>query len=115
MDNDSSTILEVEQREGGVIVTLHGRISEVEAERVESALVRQVEEGATRIIVDLADVSFITSSALGAFMTAQALVHKQDGFVRLVRAQPLVRQILETTKLTKISGRYDSVEEALAG
>ncbi len=115
MDKDSTTILEVEQREGGVIVTIHGRISEVEAERVASTLVNQVEEGATRIVVDLADVPFITSSALGAFMTAQALVHERDGFVRLVRAQPLVRQILETTKLTKIFGRYNSVEEALAG
>jgi len=115
MDKDAATILEVEQRDGVVIVTIHGRISEVEAERVESTLVSQVDEGATRIIVDLEDVSFITSSGLGAFMVAQARVYKRDGFVRLVRAQPLVRQILETTKLTRIFGRYDSVEEALAG
>ena len=115
MDKETATILEMEHRDGVVIVTIHGRISEVEAERVESTLISQVEEGATRIIVDLADVSFITSSGLGAFMTAQALAHKRDGFVRLAQAQPLVRQILETTKLTKIFGRYDSVEEALAG
>ena len=87
----------------------------MEAEHVESTLISQAREGATRMIIDLADVSFLTSSGLGAFMAAQALVRKQGGFVRLAQAQPLVRQILETTKLTKIFGRYNSIEEALAG
>ncbi len=43
MDKRTATILEVEQRAGVVIVTIHGNISEGEAERVRRAL-RMVEQ-----------------------------------------------------------------------
>jgi anti-anti-sigma regulatory factor len=47
-------------------------------------------------------------------MVAHKEARKVGGGVRVARPQPLVRQILEITKLTKLFGRYDSVEDALA-
>jgi anti-anti-sigma factor len=73
-----------------------------------------VDQGATQIIVDLSDVSFVTSSCLGALMVVHKRVRPQGGYVRLAGPQPLVQRILEITKLTKLFGSYRTVREALA-
>jgi len=106
-------MLDVNRQGDAVIVTPHGRISEIEAHELERELLRHVEAGVIRLVLDLHDVPFLTSSSLGAFMLAHKRVHEQGGYVRLVRPQPLVRQIIETTKLTKLFGIYGSAEEAL--
>ena len=74
----------------------------------------QIDQDVVRIAVDLSDVTFLTSTCLGAFMAAHKRCKAKDGFLRLVKPQPLVQQIIETTKLNKLfGGPYKSVKEAL--
>ena len=114
MADNCETSIVVERRGDSVAVRIHGRVTEREASRIEQDLLALVAEGAVKIAIDVSDVPLITSAGLGALM----VVHKESkaggGRVRLVGAQPLVRQILETTKLTKLFGLFDSVSEALA-
>ena len=105
--------IEVERRGDAAIVTAHGAIAEVEAHRLERELLSQIDQGAVKIVVDLSDVPFITSAGLAAFMLAHKRVRGQGGGVRLVGTQPLVRHIIEVTKLTKLFTLHDSVGEAL--
>ena len=105
---------EVEQRGDALLVTLHGRIGELEALQLERELLSFIERGSVKLVLDLADVSFVTSSALVALMVADKPAKQRQGYVRIVRPQPLVRQILETTKLATLFGLYLSVEAAIA-
>lgn len=104
--------IEVEHRGDAAIVTAHGAIAEVEAHRLERELLSQIDQGAVTIVVDLSDVPFITSAGLAAFMLAHKRVRGLGG-VRLVGTQPLVRHIIEVTKLTKLFTLHDSIGEAL--
>jgi len=110
--SDAST--EVSRRGDVAILTLHGRITESETRPVEKQLLDLCEEGVVKLVMDVSDVPLISSAGLGALMVAYKEGKTRGGFVRLVGAQPLVRQILETTKLTKLFGLYDSIDEALA-
>jgi anti-sigma B factor antagonist len=104
---------EVEPRGEKHLVTLHGRVGELEANQLQLELLTLVDQGARRIVLDLTDVPFITSSCLGAMMVAHKHLRKENGALRVAGAQPLVRQILEITKLFKLFGRYDSIQAAL--
>ena len=106
--------LDVDRRGDAVLVSPHGRITELVSHEMEQQLVGLIERGSVRIVLDLDDVPFISSAGLGALMLTHKEARKKDGCVRLARPQPLVRQILETTKLTKLFGLYASVEDALA-
>lgn len=106
---------EVEQRGDVHVVTPHGRMGEVEAHQFERELLALIERGAAKLVLDLSDVCFVTSTGLGAFMLAHKRVKAHQGYVRIVRPQPLVRQILEITKLVKLFGIYQSVDAAIAG
>ena len=114
MQEESGVSLEVEQRRDVHFVTPHGRIGEVEAQPFQRELLALVDQGATKMIVDLSDVPFVTSSCLGALMVTYKRVRSQGGYVRLVAPQPLVQHILEVTKLTKLFGIYRTAHEALA-
>jgi anti-anti-sigma factor len=105
---------EVEPRGDKHLVTLHGRVGELEAHQLQRELLTLIDQGARRIVLDLSNVPFITSSCLGAMMVAHKQLRKENGLLRVAGAQPLVRQILEITKLFKLFGRYDSVQAALA-
>lgn len=106
---------EVEPRGGALVVRPHGRLGEVEAHQFERDLLGLIERGSVRLVLDLSDVSFVTSTGLGVFMVAHKRVKPRQGYVRIVRPQPLVRQILEITKLIKLFGIYPSVDAAIAG
>jgi anti-anti-sigma factor len=114
MDEGSVMPLEVERRGAVCLVSPHGRIGEVQAHPFQRELLALVDQGATKIVVDLSDVSFVTSSFLGALMVVHKRVKPQGGYVRLAGPQPLVQHILQITKLTKLFGSYRTVREALA-
>ena len=106
--------LVIERRGDVPLVTVHGRVGELEAHELDRELMNLIEQGAVKIVIDLADVPYATSTCLGAMMVAHKRVREKGGYVRVARPQPLVRQILEITKLTKLFGCYASVEDALA-
>ena len=106
---------EVEPRGNALVVTPHGRLGETESHQFERDLLDLIERGSVKLVLDLSDVSFVTSTGLGVFMVAHKRVKARQGYVRIVRPQPLVRQILEITKLIKLFGIYPSVDAAIAG
>jgi len=103
-----------ERRGDAAIITPGGRIAEMEAEQLGNEINRCLEGGASVLVLDLADVTFVTSACLGVLMGAHKRARGAGGGLRVVRPQPLVRQILEITKLIRLFGAYDSVEDALA-
>jgi len=114
LPDNETTLLDVGRRGKVPVARFHGRLTEIEAPRVEKELRGLMADDVPGVIVDINDVPFISSAGLGAFMVAYKEGKRRGGYFRLVGAQPLVRQVLETTKLTKLFGLYDSVQDALA-
>ena len=111
----SAMPLETEIRGDAVVVTLHGRIGELESGRLERELAGMIEATSPRLVLDLGDVPFITSAFLSALMAAYRRARAGGGWLRIANCQPLVRQVLEVTRLTKLFGQYEDIEQALAG
>ncbi len=70
--------------------------------------------GCYQIIADFTDVDFMTSSGLGVLMMCMKRTREHGGFIRIANPQPLIRQILETTRLHYFMELFDSVDDALA-
>ena len=64
-------------------------------------------------MLDLHEMDFICSLGLGAIINGHLKSRHHQGQIRLVGPVPPVRELLETTRLTKLFGIYDSVEQAL--
>lgn len=112
-EEQSAMELEIRKHKAATVFLPRGRITETEAYEIERELAAVLAEGEARIVVDLAEVSYVTSSFLGALMAAMQETRDAGGFVRLAAPQPLVAEVLATTKLDKLLAVYPSVEAAL--
>jgi anti-sigma B factor antagonist len=101
-----------EQRDNAVVVRLGGELDLYNADEVRSALVAAIDAGTSRIVVDMSEVDFIDSTALGVLIEARSKIGR-DG---LLLAAPRVetRRTLQVSGLDRHLPVHDSVEGALS-
>src|SRR3954453_15368123 len=102
----------VDSRPKGIgVVRLIGRLDLLSAAGVRQRLGAAVAEGNHRLIVDLAEVSFIDSSGLGALIGGLKAARLAGGGLRIARPTEQATFILELTALNRVLRPYATVEE----
>jgi anti-anti-sigma factor len=112
-DPASGVSIDKEVRDDVVILRLSGQMREAGADALREMLDQLLEDGNYKLVFDLSDVSFISSTGLGQMMRAFRSATGNDGYVRIVNPQPLVEEVFRFTKLHTLIGIFASVEEAL--
>lgn len=73
------------------------------------------EDGRKRIILDFANVEYLSSAALGKLITMDKKVKTAGGKLRLCSIRPDIYEVFAITKLNKLFDIHDSQDEALQG
>lgn len=95
-------------------VALHpvGRLNLTAAPDLRRELIELVQNGQTRLVVDLIDVDTIDSSGIGALISGLKAARQAGGDLRIVAPSKQVAEVLRMTKLERVLQTYPSVEEA---
>ncbi len=102
----------IERRNSAVIVHLVGELDLYNAPEVRSALLELIAEQPDRLVVDLGEVGFVDSTALGVLIEARGKLSNRRAFL-------LAAPGLETHRALQISGLdqhlsvHDTVDAAL--
>lgn len=72
-----------------------------------------IDQGKTRIVIDLGDVKFMNSSGLGMLIGGLTTVKKANGQYKLANITDKIESLLIITKLITIFEHYESVDKAL--
>ena len=64
------------------------------------------------MVIDLAELGFISSTGLGGIVAAHVTCQKNGTKMFLVNPKPMVREVLEVTRLTTLFKICDTLEEA---
>ena len=107
--------IQVNRQGDAAVMKVVGSASMAEADQLRTAIEELVSERISVVVLDLSDMDFICSLGLGAIISGHIKCRHHQGQIRLAGPTPSVRQLLETTKLTKLFGIFDTVEDALAG
>ena len=99
--------------DGIVVVDCHGRIvfGEETAE-LRDQVKAQITSG-SRIILNLADVTYIDSGGLGTLVALYTTARNAGGAVKLARLTQRVGDLLQVTKLLTVFEVFNSEEEAV--
>jgi anti-sigma B factor antagonist len=97
----------------GAVVTLTGEVDIHTAPRFKECLLGAIDDGARNLVVDLSEVTFIDSMALGALIGGVRRVHDLDGSITVVVATQPVERILSITGLDRVLSLHATREEAL--
>ena len=111
-----SAVTGVDRRDGAVVLSLGGELDLYNAEEVRGALLAACAGEPEVLVVDLEEVRFIDSTALGVLIEARSKVVAPDGSTQRFR---LAAPGLETRRALEVSGLdrhflvHDTVAEAL--
>jgi anti-sigma B factor antagonist len=81
---------------------------------LKKTLLDMVEEGKTRIIIDLSVVEFADSSTLGVLVSVLKAATRKSGDVKVFGLQPAVVAVFELTRLSRVFEVFGAESDALA-
>ena len=100
--------------QGVTLVRLDGRLDAAAAPNFLARLKAFIEEGRTRLVLDLAAVPFIDSTGLGSLVTVLKAARRAEGDLRLVSPSQQVQKLLQLTTLNRVFTIAETSENAWA-
>lgn len=108
-------IITQRQLDKGVwVVAISGRLDSTHAADIETTLRELLDRGQHWLVVDLAEVSYISSRGLKALVTSWRRATDSGGTVVLCSIQPRVLTIFETVGFTEVFKTYPALDDAVA-
>jgi anti-sigma B factor antagonist len=95
-----------------VVIEPHGRLTLETATFFQHAVGRRLENGWTRLILDLQHVEYLDSAGLGALVHAYTSCRRHGTRLVLVHAVGKNRELLRITKLLTVFDAYETTLEA---
>ncbi len=103
------------RKEGGaVVVALGGRLDAVTAPEYERQVHELVDAGESRIVIDLAELSYISSVGLRGLLLTSRLLKEKSGQLRFANVTGNVRSVFNMSGFATMFPIDESVAAALA-
>jgi anti-sigma B factor antagonist len=96
------------------LVEVSGEVDIYTALKFKEDMLAAIDAGATSLVIDLSDVTFMDSTALGVLIGGVKRMHAVDGRIVLVVCTRPVSKVLTITGLDNIFEIHDTREKALA-
>ena len=97
-----------------VCVNLSGRLDSNNAAAVEQALLARIEAGDSRLVIDLADLDYISSAGLRVFLVVAKKLRQQQGRLSLCNMSKTIRQVFEISGFVSILSVCEDRDAAYA-
>ena len=95
------------------VVSASGELDLYSAERLEARIEEADTVGADTVLVDLSEISFIDSTALGALVRESKRLEGRGHTLVLVTNDPRTRRIVEVAGLKRVLRTYATLQDAL--
>jgi len=106
-------VTEMRREDGILVLKLEGRMDLDGADVIRTQLSTATTGNGLRVIVDLTEVSFMSSIGIGLIVRLATAVQKRHGNLVLLDPQPVVWMALEKTHIPDIISVHLRLEEAL--
>ena len=101
-------------REGAVILTLSGRFDFRTQKMFRDAMKGAQQKSPHHIVIDLRDVSFVDSTALGLIALGHQNLNKVNVKLSLANPQASVQKVFDLADFSQMARLFPTLEEALA-
>jgi len=96
-----------------VVLALSGKLDATTAKTFEDRILGVIGSGAQRLVVDLAQLEYVSSSGLRVFLLAAKRLHSTDRKIVVCSLKEHVRQIFDLAGFSSIIPVYNSRDEAV--
>ena len=108
-------LIDMEDRSGVSVLRLKGDLTGTDDGALVGTVKRLLETQGARVVLDMGQVSFMSSAGLGDLVRITAQANTQGSRVLLANLAPFVRNVLSATRLEDFFEVRDDVDTALEG
>lgn len=106
---------ELVKNDGLVVLSMAGKlVDKVEAIEIRVEIDEELEEGASRFIIDLSDLEYMNSTGLNILINLMNKARNEGGEAIVVGAKPRISALFAVTKLNSVFMMKSDIEEATA-
>ena len=103
-----------EKQDDVAILTLKGKlIGPPETDKLHDKVLSLIEDGITKMVIDLKFITWMGSLGIGALMRCLMTIRRADGDLRLSGLSEKVKKLFSITKLIGIIQIYETENEAV--
>jgi anti-sigma B factor antagonist len=106
---------QVSEISGWTVVNLYGELDVATSPDFRALLIQLVNDGASRLVLDLDGVDFLDSTGLGTLISGLKRARTHGGDLRIVCTQTRIARLFEITGLDKAVPLLPTVDAAVAG
>jgi anti-sigma B factor antagonist len=93
------------------VITVSGEVDLASSPELDTAIIAAIESGASSVVIDLTDVSFMDSSGLGVIVRGLKRCREADKDLDLVITNERVLKVFGITGLDQVIPIHDSIED----
>jgi anti-anti-sigma factor len=101
------------EHNGVAIAVIRGSIDVVNSEQLQATLLELVRNGKRRLLLDLAQVDYVSSAGLRVFLAVAKELKAEGGHLRFCSLAKPVKQVFDLTGVSFRVNLYDTREAAL--
>ncbi|HUC99414.1 MAG TPA: STAS domain-containing protein [Candidatus Polarisedimenticolaceae bacterium] len=98
-----------------VILGLSGKLDATTAKSFEDKILADIEAGDRRVVIDLSQLDYVSSSGLRVFLIAAKRLRSKDGKIALCSLKDDVQHVFDLSGFSSILAIYGSREEGIKG
>ena len=95
-----------------VILTPPERLDTTSSPDMEQKILAEIERGASRIVIDLAGTTFVSSAGLRVILKVAKLLHQKGGKLGLCGLSDQINEVFEVSGFTTLVNVYPSFADA---
>lgn len=99
--------------EGVIVIAPEGELDVSNSSQLKEMLDEEISEGRRKIVIDLKEVGYVDSSALGVLVSGLKEMRRLRGSLKLAHLSEGVDKIFQLTRLSRFFEIYGTVEDAL--
>ncbi len=111
--SESQVTISVDPGPVAYVVTVAGRVDSSNASELDEALSQLIEDKITKLVLELAGVTYMSSAGLRAIVSALRAAKKKRGDVHIAAPSERVAEVFALAGLNPLFETYDDVETAV--
>jgi anti-sigma B factor antagonist len=115
MRTEEAHVIEIDEHQTADIVTLSlsGKLDTTSAKAFEEKILGQIESGERRIVIDLAQLDYVSSSGLRVFLLASKRLTSANGKIALCSLKDQVKEVFDIAGFSSIFSIFGPHDEAI--
>ncbi|MBC8101222.1 MAG: STAS domain-containing protein [Cytophagales bacterium] len=107
-------VIDTRTVDGTPVLDLSGEVDSYNSPKLRERMVRLIDDGQSRLVINMSGVDYIDSTGLGTLVGGLKRASEKGGSIRIICPNEQIHKVFSITGLVKVFQIFDNEQSALA-